>query len=94
MAKQVPFYSRWFKRFTFQSMDQRVELVVRYEPQALDTFLKEMAASIDSEPVNADIRLEGGRLAFSFPGRLEIRYRPRPARLSCGPSRARSAPPS
>ncbi len=65
MAKQVPFYSRWLKRFTFQSMDQRVDLVVRYEPQALDSFLKEMQASIDSEPVNADIRLEKGRLAFS-----------------------------
>lgn len=64
-AKQVPFYSRWLKRFTFQSMEQQVNLVVNYEPQALDAFLKEMQASIDSEPVNADIRLEGGRLAFS-----------------------------
>lgn len=65
LVRQVPFYSRWLKRFTFQSMDQQVDLVVRYEPQALDAFLKEMQASIDSEPLNADIRLEGGRLAFS-----------------------------
>ena len=28
LADQVPFYERWLKRFTFQSMDEDVDLVV------------------------------------------------------------------
>ncbi len=65
LADQVPFYERWLKRFTFQSMDEDVDLVVRYEASELSSFISELQASVDCEPVNSDIRLEGGRLFFS-----------------------------
>lgn len=64
-AKQVPFYERWLKRFTFQSMDSEIDLVVEYDPAALSSFVEEMRASIDSEPVDAEISLQSNKLIFT-----------------------------
>lgn len=65
LAGQMPFYERWLKRFTFQSMDEDVDLVIRYDASELSSFIEEMRASIDCEPVNSDIRLDKGKLVFS-----------------------------
>lgn len=64
-AAQVPFYRRWLKRFTFQGMEEEIDLVVVYDEAALDRFVEEMRASIDCEPVNAEISLKAYKLSFT-----------------------------
>jgi lipoprotein-anchoring transpeptidase ErfK/SrfK len=64
-AGQIPFYERWLKRYTFQGMDQEIDLVVEYDPVALESFIEEMRASIDCEPVSAEISLQSNKLVFT-----------------------------
>jgi lipoprotein-anchoring transpeptidase ErfK/SrfK len=64
-SREMPFYRRWLKRLTFGSVQGESGLVVRYEPLELESFLKDLQASIDCEPVSASIRLEGGKLVFT-----------------------------
>ncbi len=63
-ANSMPFYKRWLKRISFQSIEEDIPLCVRYDPVLLDSFVKEMKGYIDREPVDAAIKLEGRRLVF------------------------------
>lgn len=63
-ANGIPFYRRWLKRFSFQSIDEELPLAVHYDPSKLEDFLREMKASIDRDPVDAAIKLQGNKLIF------------------------------
>ncbi len=65
-GRGMPFYRRWLKRVTFGSVQAESGLLIRYDPAELEGFLDELRRSIDCDPVNASIRLEGGKLAFTY----------------------------
>jgi lipoprotein-anchoring transpeptidase ErfK/SrfK len=63
-AKEIPFYERWGRRAAFMGVDCDVSLVVHYDPYKLNSFVSKLVQTINRPPVNAEIRLEGGRLVF------------------------------
>lgn len=63
-GKEIPFYDRWVRRATFQGLSRDEGLVIHYDPYKLDDFLSKLEGTVNRPPVNAEIKLSGGRLAF------------------------------
>ena len=63
-GRDIPFYERWANRAIFRGLGREVELVVHVDHQKLDSFLETLESIINRPPVNAEIRLDRGKLVF------------------------------
>jgi hypothetical protein len=64
LAREMLFLERWFKRASFSGFQRDLGLVIRYDERKLGSFLTSLKSSIDRDPVNARIGLEGKRLVY------------------------------
>ncbi len=63
-GRDVPFYERWASRAIFRGLDRDVDLIIYYDHQKLDSFLKTLESIINREPMNAEIKLQGRNLVY------------------------------
>lgn len=64
LSREVVFLERWLKRATFSGLKRDIGLVVRYDERKLEAFLTALKSSIDREPVDARIGLDGKKLLY------------------------------
>ncbi|MDY6794443.1 MAG: L,D-transpeptidase/peptidoglycan binding protein [Actinomycetota bacterium] len=60
----VPFYQRWARRAAFKGVNKGIDLVIHYDSHKLDSWLSKLEGTINREAINAEIKLQGGRLVF------------------------------
>jgi lipoprotein-anchoring transpeptidase ErfK/SrfK len=63
-GKDIPFYERWASRAIFRGIDRDVDLVIHYDRQRLQSFIRTLESTINRPAVNAEIKLEGRNLVF------------------------------
>ncbi len=63
-GRDIPFYERWANRAIFRGLDRDIDLVIHYDRQKLESFLSTLESTINREPVNAEIKLEGRKLVY------------------------------
>lgn len=60
----VPFYQRWARRAAFRGVNEGIDLVIHYDSDKLDSFLVKLEEVINREAVDAEIKLQGGKLVY------------------------------
>ncbi|MEJ5186479.1 MAG: L,D-transpeptidase/peptidoglycan binding protein [Candidatus Geothermincolales bacterium] len=64
LSREILFLERWLKRASLSGLGRDIPLVVRYDEGKLESFLSSLKSSIDCEPVDARIGLEGKKLLY------------------------------
>jgi len=64
VGKEVPFYKRWARRATFKGANTGVDLVIHYDRSKLESYLTKLEKTINREPIDAEIKLQGRKLVF------------------------------
>jgi lipoprotein-anchoring transpeptidase ErfK/SrfK len=63
-GRDIPFYERWAHRAIFKGVDGDYELVIHYDRDKLDSFISTLEGTINRVPINAEIRLDKGKLVI------------------------------